>query len=58
MKRYEVNITINGVTSEIDTITVADNYTAEDYVRDCEENADSEWCEMLRTGDVTIIEID
>lgn len=60
MKKYEVNFTDNntGATSAIDTIIASDNYTATDYLKDCEENADSEWCEMLKNGEITLIEID
>lgn len=59
MKRYEVTFTDeNGATSAIDTIFAQDGYTADDYVKDCEENADLEWVDMLRTGTVTLIEID
>lgn len=60
MKKYQVDLTDNnsGATSAIDTITAADNYTAEDYLRDCKENADAEWCEMLANGEITLTEID
>ena len=60
MKKYEVNFTDNntGATSAIDTITAADNYTAADYIKDCNNNADSEWCEMLANGKITLVEID
>lgn len=57
MKKYEVDITINGVTSAIDTITASDDYKAADYIRDCESNADSEYCEMLKSGEISLVEI-
>lgn len=58
MKKYEVDITINGVTSAIDTIIASDNYSAENYIKDCENNADNEYCEMLKSGEISLVEID
>ena len=60
MKRYQVDFTDNntGVTSAIDTITAADNYTAEDYIKDCNDNADIDYIEMLKNGTITLCEID
>ena len=54
--RYQVNYTdpATGANSPIDTITARAGYTAEDYIRDCDENADSEWCEMLHRGEVSL----
>lgn len=40
--------------SEIDTVEAPEGYTAADYIADCDENADAEWCEMLHVGTVTI----
>ena len=59
MKKYEVNFTdySTGATSPIDTVTKPDGYTAEQYIKDCKENADDEWNEMLKNGEVTITEI-
>lgn len=59
-QKYEVNITYysNGATSSIDSVTAPTDYTAEDYISDCEHNADDDWCEMLKTGDVKLVEID
>lgn len=59
MKKYEVNYTdaTMGVTSAIDTITAPNDYTAADYVRDCEENGDAEFVEMLHVGIITLVEI-
>ena len=58
--KYEVNFTDNqtGATSPIDVITAPEGYTADDYVRDCKENADPEWCEMLDNGTITLIEVE
>ena len=58
--RYQVELTDNetGATSPIDTITAKDGYTAEDYLTDCQKNADEDWCEMLNRGTVTITPID
>lgn len=53
---YEVNLTVNGATSPIDTVKAREGYTAADYVRDCNMYADADWCEMLASGEVTLIE--
>lgn len=60
MKKYQVNFTDSqtGATSAIDIITEKDGYTAEDYIRDCDANADSDYCDMLHSGEVTLEEID
>ena len=60
MKQYQVDYTDSrmGATSPIDTITAPEGYTAADYIRDCNENADPEWCEMLKAGSVQLIQID
>lgn len=60
MKKYEVDYTDNntGATSPIDTITANDNYTAADYIRDCEKNAEPEYIEMLKRGTVELVEIE
>ena len=41
----------------IDAIEAADGYTADDYVRDCKENADDDWNRMLSGGMVILTEI-
>lgn len=45
--KYQVNITYyeNGATSE-------------DYIRDCEANADQEWIELLESGRVSLEEVE
>lgn len=59
MKSYQINYTgPNGATSAIDTVVAQDGYTAEQYIADCENNADEEWVEMLHNGDVEVIEIE
>ena len=60
MKRYEVDLydVTNGATSPVDSIMAEDGYTAEMYIRDCEENGEKEWIEMLKKGVVTLVEID
>jgi hypothetical protein len=45
----------SGMASPIDTIEAPEGYTAEDYIRDCEENADAEWVEMIHRGIITIV---
>ncbi len=60
MKKYQVDFTDNntGATSAIDTITAADNYTAADYIRDCEDNADTDYVKMIKSGTITLNEIE
>lgn len=60
MKKYEVNFTDyeTGATSPIDTVIKPEGYTAEQYIKDCKENADDDWNAMLTGGTVTLIEID
>ncbi len=59
VRTYEVNFrdASTGATSAIDTIEAKEGYTAEDYIRDCEKNADDEWNEMLEDGEVTLIDV-
>lgn len=53
--KYQINYKDeNGATTAIDTVVAGAGYTADDYIRGCEENADEEWCEMLRRGTVTV----
>lgn len=58
--KYEVNYTdsTTGAKSAIDVITAQEGYTAEDYIRDCKDNADDEWNEMLANGTVELIEVE
>lgn len=56
--KYEVNLSVNGATSPIDTIEAPAGYTAADYIRDCNENADHDWCEMLSSGIVTLTPVE
>lgn len=60
MKRYQVDFidNISGACSPIDIITASDNYTAADYMRDCESNADSDYIDMLHSGDIVLTVID
>lgn len=59
MKKYEVNYTDHetGATSPIDTVIKPDGYTAEQYIKDCAENADDDWNAMLAGGTVTLTEV-
>lgn len=59
MRKYEIDYTDpeTGATSPIDTQYADEGYTAEQYIADCERNADEDWCEMLRNGTVEVIEI-
>lgn len=58
MKKYVVEYTDpeTGATSPIDNFAAEDGYTAEQYIKDCDSNADDEWCEMLHRGTVTLVE--
>ena len=44
----------NGATSPIDNVEAPDGYTAEQYIKDCEKNADQDWVDMLHNGIVTL----
>lgn len=57
---YQINLKDprTGATSPIDCVEAPSGYTADDYIRECKENADSEWYEMLKKGVVTIDPID
>lgn len=59
MKQYEVDYTdhTTGATSPIDTIQAPDGYTAADYIEDCEKNAGPDYIEMLKNGDIELIEL-
>lgn len=53
--KYQINYTDeNGATTAIDTVVAGVGYTAEDYITGCKNNADAEWCEMLKRGTVTV----
>lgn len=57
MRRYQVNVSMNGVTSAVDSVLARDGYTAEAYIQDCKDNADDEWNEMLEEAeDVFLID--
>lgn len=58
-RTYEIDLTDHetGATSPIDTQYVDGDYTAEQYIADCENNADPDWCEMLRSGSVEVVEV-
>lgn len=58
MRKYEVNYTDHetGATSPIETVVRPSNYTAEQYIRECLDNADDDWNAMLARGTVTITE--
>ena len=60
MKQYQVDFTDSstGATSPIDTITAPEGYTAADYLRDCQDNADQDYIEMLEGGQIELVEIE
>ena len=47
-----------GATSEVDNIVAPENYTADEYLQDCRENASDEWNQMLQRGTVRLLEVD
>ena len=55
MKKYEVDFTdaTTGAESPIDTITVSDDYTPDDYIKDCAGNG-VDW----GNGEITFVEIE
>lgn len=57
MAHYIVYLKANGAESPIDQIVTDAGYTAEQYVKDCEENSDPEWIEMLHSGEIILEEI-
>lgn len=54
--KYEVNFHDyeTGATSPIDNVEAPEGYTAKQYIRDCKANADDDWNEMLKLGEVTL----
>ena len=61
MKNYVVEFydQLNGATSPIDTlVNYPDDYTAEKYIKDCEENADTNYNMLLTTGSVSLVEFE
>ena len=61
MKNYVVEFydPSNGATSPIDTlVNYPDDYTPEKYIKDCEENADADYNNMLSTGSVSLVEFE
>ena len=59
-KRYVVWFTdaLTGASSPIEVVEEEKGYTADDYISDCEENADDDWNAMLRKGTVTLEEVE
>lgn len=47
-----------GATSPIDTIEAPAGYTAEQYIRDCEANAEPEYIDMLKAGRVELVPVE
>ena len=53
--KYQINYTdTNGTTSAIDTVSASFGYTAADYIKSCEQNADEDWFEMLKKGTIEV----
>lgn len=59
LHKYQVEITYyeNGATSAIDTVYEDKGFTAEQYIKACEEWSDKEWVELLHSGYVEIIDV-
>lgn len=59
MAKYVVNFidAEKGYSEPIDNIVASDDYTAEQYIADCESNADEDWVEMLHSGTVELEKI-
>lgn len=59
MKKFKVDFTdeVTGTTSPIDNIVARDDYTANDYINDCLDNADDDWCNMIQNGTISLVEI-
>lgn len=57
---YEIDYTSpeTGATSPIATVNAPEGYTADDYIKGCDENADDEWCEMIHRGTITAIPVE
>lgn len=56
--KYQINLTdANGATSAIDTVEATYGYTAEDYIDECDKNADEEWCDMIAKGTISVEQI-
>lgn len=61
MKNFVVEFydQLNGATSSIDTlVNYPDDYTPEKYIKNCEENADNDYNNMLSTGSVSLVEFE
>lgn len=60
MTRYQVNLReyATNATLPIDNVFKRDDYTAEDYIKDCKENADIIFIKMLEVGEVSLGVID
>lgn len=59
LHKYQVEITYyeNEATSAIDTVYEDEGFTAEQYIKACEEWSDKEWVELLHSGYVEIIDV-
>lgn len=61
MKNYVVEFYdhSNGATSPIDTlVNYPDDYTPERYEKECLNNADTDYINMLATGEVILVEFE
>lgn len=58
--RYQVDYIdpTTGAKSPIDVIDAGPDYTAEDYIRACDSNADDDYTTMLHRGAVTVTPCD
>lgn len=47
-----------GATSPIDNIYETEGYTAADYIRDCDNNSDDDYCQMIKRGKINLYEVE
>lgn len=54
--KYQINFTDHrtGATIAIDLVEREEQYTSEQYIKECSENAADAWNEMLTYGTVTV----
>lgn len=63
MRKYQVDVTHRDdmgfaiYTEPMDIVEAPEGYTAEDYIRDCERNADDDWVKMLHEDDVELTDV-
>ena len=58
--KFEVDFTdpITKATSPIDNIEAPESYTAEDYIKDCENATDQDYIDMIKSGKITLVPVE